>query len=86
MIKNIFFYEDGHNNVYNEEGERVFDPIEGVLTDVSDPNVILETIASQRSYLSLKPAEKETTAKGTTKRAVEVVKAIDNSIYKDYND
>ena len=60
--------------------------MEGVLTDISDPSVVLETIASQKFFLILKPAEKETTAKDTTKRAVEVVKSIDNSVYKDYKD
>ncbi|KAI7900864.1 uncharacterized protein BX663DRAFT_400975, partial [Cokeromyces recurvatus] len=54
--------------------ERVFDPMGGVLTDISNTSVVLEAITSQKSYLSLKPAEKETTAKYTTKRAVEVVK------------
>jgi hypothetical protein len=48
--------------------------MEGVLTEISDPNVILETITSQKSYLSLKPAEKETTAKDSTKKAIKVVK------------
>jgi hypothetical protein len=42
--------------------------MEGVLTEISDPNVVLETITSQKSYLSLKPAEKETTAKDTIKK------------------
>jgi hypothetical protein len=48
--------------------------MEGVLTKISDPNVILEIITSQKSYLSLKPAEKETAAKYSTKKAIEVVK------------
>ena len=54
--------------------ERVFDSMERELTEISDPNVILETITSQNFYLSLKPAEKETTAKDSTKKAIEVVK------------
>jgi hypothetical protein len=48
--------------------------MEGVLTEISDSSVVLETITSQKSYLSLKPAEKETTAKYSTKKAIEVVK------------
>ena len=55
MTKNAFFYENEHNNAYNKDGERDFDPMEGVLTEISDPNVVLETITSQKSYLSLKP-------------------------------
>jgi hypothetical protein len=47
--------------------------MESVLTEISDPNVILEAIMSQKSYLSLKPTEKETTAKDSTKKAIEVV-------------
>ncbi|EIE85704.1 hypothetical protein RO3G_10414 [Rhizopus delemar RA 99-880] len=38
--------------------ERVFDSMERELTEISDPN----------SYLSLKSAEKETTAKDSTKK------------------
>ena len=48
--------------------------MEGILTKISDPNVILETITSQKSYLSLKPAEKETTVKDSTKKTIEAVK------------
>ncbi|EIE85195.1 hypothetical protein RO3G_09905 [Rhizopus delemar RA 99-880] len=56
MAKDSFFYENGHNNVYNKDRENLrFD-------------------GSQKSYLSLKPAEKETTAKDSTKKAIEVVK------------
>ena len=74
MTKSTFFYEDEHNNAYNKDGERVFDPMEGVLTEISDPNIVLETITSQMSYLSLKPAEKETTAKDSTKKVIKVIK------------
>jgi hypothetical protein len=74
MTKNTFFYEDEHNNVYNKDGERVFDLMEGALTETSDPNIVLETITSQMSYLCLKPAEKETTAKDSTKKAIKVIK------------
>jgi hypothetical protein len=74
MTKNTFFYEDEHNNSYNKDGERVFHPMEGVLTEISDPNVVLETIMSQKYYLSLKPAEKQNSAKDSTKKAIKVVK------------
>lgn len=60
----------------------VFDLMEDVLPEIGNPNVVLETIPSQKSYLNLKPAKKETAAK----RAVEVAKLIDKIIYKDYND
>jgi hypothetical protein len=74
MTKNTFFYEGEHNNAYNKDGERVFDPMEGVFTEISDPSVVLETITSQKSYLSLIPAEKETITKDSTKKAIEMVK------------
>jgi hypothetical protein len=47
--------------------------MEGVFPEISDPSVVLETITSQKSYLSLKPAEKETTEKHSTKKAIKVV-------------
>ncbi|EIE83477.1 hypothetical protein RO3G_08182 [Rhizopus delemar RA 99-880] len=74
MSKKIFFYEDGYDNVYNKGGERVLYLMEGVLTEISDPNVVLETITSQKPYLSLKPAQKEATARDSTKKAIEVIK------------
>ena len=45
-----------------------------MLTEISDPNVVLETITSQKSYLSLKLAEKQNSAKDSTKKAIKVVK------------
>lgn len=40
MIKNKLFYK----NVYNEE--RGFDALEGMLTETSDSNMVLETLTS----------------------------------------
>lgn len=34
------------DNIYNEQGEIVYDPMEDVLTQDDDPNVVLETITS----------------------------------------
>ena len=58
--------------------------MEGVLTEISDSNVVLKTITSQKSYLSLKPAEKETAAKDSTKKGYRSYQ--ESSVYKDYND
>lgn len=55
-------------------------------TEVSDPNVALETITSQKFYLSLKSAEKEAPANNTMKKVVELTKPIGTDVYKDYND
>ncbi|KAI7867983.1 hypothetical protein BDF14DRAFT_1725449, partial [Spinellus fusiger] len=82
----VFYYENGYENVYNEDGERVFDSMKSILTEISDPNVVLETITSQKFYLSLKPTEKETTPEDTLHKSVEVAKLIGNGAYKDYND
>lgn len=37
---------DTRMSIMKRERERVFDPMEGVLTEISDPNVVLETITS----------------------------------------
>lgn len=58
-----FFYEDGHKNVYNEDRERAFDPIKGILTEISDPYLVLERITSQKFYLRPKQAKKESTSR-----------------------
>jgi hypothetical protein len=39
MTKSSFYYEDGLDNVFNENGEKVIDSMEGVLTDITDPNI-----------------------------------------------
>lgn len=44
--RNYFFYEDGQKNAYNDLGIKAFDPMEDVLTQITDPNVVLETIAT----------------------------------------
>ncbi|KAG2237673.1 hypothetical protein BDF21DRAFT_378190 [Thamnidium elegans] len=56
------------------------------LAEITHSNVVLETISSQKSYLSLKPAEKGTITKDVTAKTVEMVKLTGSSVYKDYND
>ncbi|KAI8064107.1 hypothetical protein BDF21DRAFT_346911, partial [Thamnidium elegans] len=53
-----FFYEDGQGNIFNEE-EKVYDPIEDVLTHVDDPNIVLEIITSRQTYLSVNRPKKK---------------------------
>lgn len=36
-----FFYEDGQENIYTEQGINVFDPMEDILTQATDPNIVL---------------------------------------------
>ena len=57
-MMNTFFYENGQKNVFNEEGEIVYDPIEDVLISIGDPNVVLETITTQQTYFSIERPEK----------------------------
>ena len=50
---NTFFYEDGQENIFNEK-EKVYNPMEDILTYIDDPNLVLETITSRQTYLSVK--------------------------------
>ncbi|GAA5811006.1 hypothetical protein MFLAVUS_004435 [Mucor flavus] len=59
MTLNTFYYEDGLENIFNENGESVLDPMEGVLSDIIDPNIVLTTITSQTAYLAARLEDKE---------------------------
>ncbi|KAG1039067.1 hypothetical protein G6F43_012583 [Rhizopus delemar] len=45
-MSNVFYYEDGQDNLYDEQGMRVYDPMKDVLTEVNDSNIILETLTN----------------------------------------
>jgi hypothetical protein len=49
-MERSFFYEDGQDNLYNEYGVKVYDPMEGILTEINDPNVILQRVTGQSSF------------------------------------
>lgn len=36
-MTNTFYFEDGMDNLFDEHGERVYDPMEGALTEITDP-------------------------------------------------
>jgi hypothetical protein len=36
-MTNTFFYKDEQENVYNEQGIKIFDPMEDVLTKIANP-------------------------------------------------
>ncbi|ORE10766.1 hypothetical protein BCV72DRAFT_198873, partial [Rhizopus microsporus var. microsporus] len=55
-----FFYEDGQNNIYNENGQLTYDPMEDVMSTIDDPNIVLETLVDHSSYMENKPLEKTT--------------------------
>ncbi|KAI8076661.1 uncharacterized protein B0P05DRAFT_471648, partial [Gilbertella persicaria] len=85
---NTFYYEDGLENVFNENGEKVVDPMEGILTDIIDPSIILTTITSQQAaYLAAKPEDiKYTEMEEGPDNKVKLAKAPVNSTYRNYDD
>jgi hypothetical protein len=56
----LFFYEDGQNNIYNENGQLTYDPMEDVMSTIDDPTIVLETLVNHSSYMKNKPLEKTT--------------------------
>lgn len=81
-----FFYEDGQENLFNEHGEKVYDPMEDFLTQIDDPNIVLETITNRETYLSAKRPEKATGEPSVTKplKSSNLTKSIKSySIYSD---
>jgi hypothetical protein len=55
----FFFYKDEQKNVYNEQEIKAFDLMEDILTQITAPNIILETIISQSSYLEARKSIEE---------------------------
>ena len=41
-----FYYEDGMDNILDDNGTKVFDPMEGILTEITDHHIVLETVTS----------------------------------------
>lgn len=53
MTKTTFFYKGGQENVYTEQGVEVFDLIEDILSQITDPNIVLGlTITTEGTYLA----------------------------------
>ena len=51
------YYEDGNVNIFDDNGTKVYDPTEDILTDITDSNIVLETITSQNTYLKSKSSD-----------------------------
>ena len=51
------YYEDGNVNIFDDNGTKVYDPAEDILTDITDSNIVLETITSQNTYLKSKSSD-----------------------------
>lgn len=87
MSQNTFYYEDGQENICNENGKKAVDPMEGVLTEITDPNIVFATITSQAAYLAAKPEDKEDTEmQDIPVNKIKLAKSTVNSTYKSYDD
>ncbi|KAG1396024.1 hypothetical protein G6F60_009883 [Rhizopus arrhizus] len=83
MSKNTFYYEDGLENIFNDNGEKVVDPMEDVLTYIIDPNIVLAITMSQAAYLAAKPEDiKDTEMEDVLANKVKLAKAPVNSPVK----
>ncbi|KAI7864045.1 hypothetical protein BDF14DRAFT_1838257 [Spinellus fusiger] len=57
-MSNVFYYEDGQDTLYDEQEMRAYDPMEDVLTQFNDSNIILEMLTNQKTYFDQKLLEK----------------------------
>lgn len=73
------FYFDGH-------GERVCDPMKDVLTEISGPSIVLETISSRKGYLANKPSEKDIVVKEAKEMKPLDDKSAKSAVYNTYSD
>ena len=62
---NAFYFEYGQENDYNDRGQKSFDPMEDILTQIKDSNIVLETVTSRQAYLTTPRPKKTNTAKET---------------------
>lgn len=51
------YYGDRNVNIFDDNGTKVYDPMEDILTDITDSNIVLETITSQDTYLKSKSSD-----------------------------
>ncbi|KAG1135586.1 hypothetical protein G6F37_012654 [Rhizopus arrhizus] len=87
-MTNTFFYEDGQENVYNEQGIKAFDPMGDTLTQITDPNIVLETITSQSTYLAIRKSTEEKIVKKSDDIKPKAVTKPKSKLttYNDYSD
>lgn len=57
------FYYDGKDNLFDELGKRVYDPMKDDLTKITNPNIVLEIVTNRQSCLVNEPAEKNVVGK-----------------------
>ncbi|KAG1150441.1 hypothetical protein G6F37_011198 [Rhizopus arrhizus] len=74
------------DNIFDEQGERAYDPMEGVLTEITDPNIVLETIISRKGYLANKPTEKNIVVKEVKETKTSDDQPAKSAVYNIYTD
>lgn len=57
--KYFFFMKIGRKTFIKRKGIKVFDPMEDILAQIINSNVVLETIAAQSSYLKARKSIEE---------------------------
>ncbi|KAI7853465.1 hypothetical protein BDC45DRAFT_442250 [Circinella umbellata] len=86
-MTNIFISKIEWDNLFYEHGERVHDRMKCVLTEITDPNIVLETITSyQKNYLANKPAEKNIVVEETKEKSTFNDKSAKSAVYNTYTD
>ncbi|KAI9471858.1 MAG: hypothetical protein EXX96DRAFT_465265, partial [Benjaminiella poitrasii] len=78
-----FFNKNGQKNIYNENGQLTYDPMEDVMSTIDDPNIVLEALINHFSYMKNRPLEKRSTEnkKSTTSKPVKVASKRTNADY-----
>lgn len=67
-------------------GEKAYDPTEGVLTEITDPNIVFETITNRQTYLANNPAEKNVVEKEAKESKNLDAKPAKPAVYNTYTD
>jgi hypothetical protein len=46
-----FYFENGQENVYNDRGQKEFNPVTDILTQIKDTNIIPETVTGRQDQV-----------------------------------
>ncbi|KAI7903457.1 uncharacterized protein BX663DRAFT_409748, partial [Cokeromyces recurvatus] len=76
-----FFYEDEQKNLHNKQRIKVYNPMKNVLTQITNPEIVLVTVTNRKNYYKLKPLKKM-----VIDDVVKVVNSLTTLTYKNYND
>ncbi|PHZ12586.1 uncharacterized protein RHIMIDRAFT_251537 [Rhizopus microsporus ATCC 52813] len=86
MMMNTFFYEDGQENILNEQNKKACDPMKDVLMQANVPNIVLETITNRETYLNAKRPEKTSDETLSKKQSRSSEMNLPVKPYNNYND